>query len=417
MRPNFNRAGSIDSISKLRKHRPDYVLLVLCSLLLVIGLITIYAISPGLTRSTGVSTNYYVEKQLVAILIGIVGFIIGAVVSVDIWKKYLTPLIVLSVIAALAVRVVGVRVNGAYRWIQIGGMSFQPVELIKFTILIWIANLLARTIKENGIGNISKSFKPLAIALVIVGVIVAGLQSDLGSTAVIIMMMATICIVAGFPLKRIAVIGAIIIAIVFLAIVGSNYRRDRLLTFLHPTQNCQTSSTGYQACQAIISVGSGGIIGKGLARGVQVNGYLPESDNDTIFAAYAEQFGFIGTTLLVIVFFALFKRIKDIMEKAPNNYTRFIATGVLAWLATQTIINVGAMVGILPLKGITLPLMSYGGTSIVFVMLALGTVFNISYYTSSSPTYSNETIGGSNENITLRGRNRGAHNAYPSHRS
>ena len=245
----------------------------------------------------------------------------------------------------------------------------------------------------------------------------AGLQSDLGSTAVIIVMMSTVFVVAGFPLKKIATIGAIVIAIVVLAIMGSTYRRDRLLTFLHPTQNCQSTSTGWQACQAIISVGSGGIIGKGLARGVQVNGYLPESDNDTIFAAYAEQFGFIGTALLVIVFFVLFKRIKDIMERAPNNYTRFVATGVLAWLATQTIINIGAMVGLLPLKGITLPLMSYGGTSIVFVMLALGIVFNISYYTSASPGYGNETIGGGNENIALRGRNRRAYNAYPGHRS
>jgi cell division protein FtsW len=385
--------------------------------LLAIGLITIFAISPGLTRSTDTSANYYVEKQLIAIVIGVIGFIIGAVLSIDIWKKYLSPLIIIALITSLAVRIIGIKVNGEFRWIQLGGVSFQPVELVKFVVLIWSASFFAKRIREGGIGDLNKTIKPLAYALILVGVVVAGIQSDLGSTLVIVMMIFLIGIIAGLPIKKVGSILLIMFIIGVVAISGSSYRKDRLLTFLHPTQNCQASSSGWQACQAIIAVGSGGIAGKGLARGVQVNGYLPESDNDTIFAAYAEQFGFIGTAILVSIFIALFKRIKDIIEKAPNNYTRFIATGVLAWLATQTLINVGAMVGLLPLKGITLPLMSYGGTSIVFVMLALGIVFNISHYTTANPVYNEENTGGvKNENHALRRGVRRTHNAYPSHR-
>jgi len=407
-----------DSLTGLRRHRPDYVLLILCAALLAIGLITIFAISPGLTRSTNVSNNYYVEKQSIAILIGLVGFAIGAMVSIDVWKKYLTPLIVISIAGSLAVRVVGTRVNGAFRWIQIGGISFQPVELVKFTVLIWAAVFFAKLLRDGGINNLGKHIRPLIYAFILIGFIVAGLQSDLGSTAVIVVMIATMAVVAGLPMKKLMFIIGIIALIGIVAISSSSYRQSRLLTFLHPTQNCQSTSTGWQACQAIIAVGSGGVAGKGLARGVQVNGYLPESDNDTIFAAYAEQFGFIGTAILVCIFFALFKRIKDIMEKAPNNYTRFIATGVLAWLAAQTLINVGAMVGLLPLKGITLPLMSYGGTSIVFVMLAIGVVFNISYYTTANPVYNEEvTLGDNNENSTMRRGYRRAHNTYSGHRS
>lgn len=422
MNPRFGiklkNTDKSDSLTGLRRHRPDYVLLILCGALLAIGLITLYAISPGLSRSTNVSSNYYVQKQALAISIGIVCFIAGATISIDIWKKYLNPLIIMSIGGSLAVLVIGTRVNGAFRWIQLGGISFQPVELVKFTVLIWASGYFAKLIREGGIKKLSKHLKPLIIALFTVGIIVAGIQSDLGSTAVIVAMIATMAIVAGLPLKKLFILIGIMALIGIVAISTSSYRKNRLLTFLHPTQNCQTTSTGWQACQAIIAVGSGGIAGKGLARGVQVNGYLPESDNDTIFAAYAEQFGFIGTVILVIIFFALFKRIKDIMERAPNNYTRFLATGVLAWLASQTLINVGAMVGLLPLKGITLPLMSYGGTSIVFVMLALGVIFNISYYTTANPVYNEERItGDNNENSTMRRGYGRTHNTHTGHRS
>lgn len=387
----------------LRKHRPDFMIVILAAILLVVGLITIYAISPGLSQSTNTSASYYVVKQLIAIILGLIGFGVAVYLPVETWQKYMKPLIVLCVIAALAVRVVGQRVNGAYRWIQIGGFSFQAVELIKLTLLIWLASFLAQQIKAGQIKNSKVTLKPILYALLAIGIVVAGIQSDLGSTGVMVIMMAVMCIVAGLPIKRIAIIGGIVAIGLVLAISSSTYRRDRLFTFLHPTQNCQSTGTGYQACQAIIAVGSGGIAGKGLARGVQDYGYLPESDNDSIFAVYAEQFGFIGSAVLVCLFMALFLRMKNIMEKAPNSYTRLIVAGVLAWLAAQTLINIGAMVGLLPLKGITLPLISYGGTSIVFVMVAIGLVFNISHYTTARVT---EEEGSNNEDYALRGRNR-----------
>lgn len=394
----------------LRKHRPDFTLLIICAILLVVGLITIYAISPGISQSTNTSASYYVIKQLTAIALGVVGFLIVAYIPTEFWQRYIKVLVIISVVAALAVRLVGQRVNGAYRWIQIGGFSFQAVELIKFTLLIWLATFLAQQIKNGKLKDTRSTLKPLVLALLGIGVVVAGIQSDLGSTGVMVIMMAAMCYVAGLPLKRVAMIGGIVAIGLILAISSSSYRRNRLFTFLHPTQNCQSTGTGYQACQAVIAVGSGGIAGKGLAKGVQDYGYLPESDNDSIFAVYAEQFGFIGVVILIALYMALFIRLKNIMEKAPTNYTRFIVAGVLAWLASQAFINIGAMIGLLPLKGITLPLISYGGTSLIFVLIALGLVFNISHYTTARVTEEEGSL--SNENFALRRRDGRSYRAH-----
>jgi cell division protein FtsW len=151
------------------------------------------------------------------------------------------------------------------------------------------------------------------------------------------------------------------------------------MTFLNPTADCQNE--GYQACQALITVGSGGMFGKGLGRSVQAYGYLPEAANDSIFAIVSEKFGFVGASIIIGIFIGLFRRIKTIAEQAPNDYSRLLVSGILAWLSIQMIINVGAMIGLLPLKGITLPFVSYGGTSIIFVMAAVGIVFQVSRYT------------------------------------
>jgi cell division protein FtsW len=403
----------VDATNSPRRHRPDYVLLILSAVLLVIGLITIYAISPGLSASTGTSSTYYVSKQLLAIALGVVCFLVTALLPLEVWRKHIKVLVIISFLAALAVRAVGQKVNGAYRWVQIGGFSFQAVELIKFTLLIWLASFLAIRIKENTIAISKYTLKPLIVLLLLIGIVVAGIESDLGSTGVMIIMISTMCFIAGLPMRKVAVIASIVLVGLILLVSTSSYREQRVFTFLHPTQNCQTTGSGYQACQALIAVGSGGLFGKGLGRGVQDYGYLPETDNDSIFAVYAEQFGFIGTALLICVFVAFFKRFKNIMEKAPDMFTKLIVAGVLAWISSQALINVGAMIGLLPLKGITLPLISYGGTSIVFVMAAIGLVFNISHYTTSRVVDEPETVGGnSSENTALRRRNGRPRYAY-----
>jgi cell division protein FtsW len=276
--------------------------------------------------------------------------------------------------------------------------------------------MLGDRIENKTISDYKKVVKPLGAVLLFVGVIIAGIQSDFGSAVVIIAMMGSMAYVAGMPLKRMIMVGGILAIIGVLFISAVPYRRARLEAYFHPTSNCQ--STGYQACQAVISVGSGGLIGLGLGRSVQAYGYLPEAANDSIFAIYAEKFGFIGVAIILALFTALFTKLKIIAERAPDNFTRLFTIGTLAWLSVQTIINVGAMVGLLPLKGITLPLVSYGGTSVVFIMAALGVVFQISRYTHYVTDDSTGTSGRSiaRENRFDRRRVRGSYNPDPGSR-
>ena len=364
-----------------RRHRPDYMLVLVSVLLLVVGLIVVYAISPGLSAQKNVSENYFVTKQLTAVGLGVVAFAIVAAVPLTKWRQLQRPLLVAAIVATLISLVLPVSAEyPAHRWIRFGGLSLQSVELVKLALVICLSAFLEERIRRGEISHTKQTLKPLMIILGVIGAVVAVAQRDLGSTGVILAMMAAMTFVAGLPLKRILQVGGVVVAGLLLLILPFAYRRDRITTFLNPERDCQTA--GYQACQALIAVGSGGIFGKGLAHSGQAFGYLPEAANDSIFAIISEKFGFIGSTLLIVLFMVFFVRIKNIMERAPDDFSRLIVAGVLAWLSTQAVINIGAMVALLPLKGITLPFISYGGTSVIFVMAAVGLVFNVSRYTS-----------------------------------
>ena len=365
-----------------RRHKPDYWLVILACVLLAIGVIVVYAIGPALQATTGQSASYYTTRQMIAIGLSIVAFFVAASIPLKLWKRYYKVLIVISLMATALAVVLPVNPSyPAHRWVRLGGLSFQSVELVKFSIVIATAVFLADGVKRRVIGDIRKTLLPILVALGVVLVVVAGIQSDLGSMGVIVAIMGVMAFIAGLPLKKIAVVVAVIVIGLIIAISAFPYRRERLYAYIHPSSNCQTAS-GYQACQALIAVGSGGFTGLGLGRSIQAYGYEPEADNDSIFAIYAETFGFIGSVVLLAIFAALFSRLKTIAERLDDDFSRLVVVGVLTWLSVQTIINIGAMVGLLPLKGITLPFISYGGTSIVFVAAAIGVVFQISRYTT-----------------------------------
>jgi cell division protein FtsW len=363
-----------------RRHRPDYWLLLLSALLLAIGLIVVYAISPALIVEKNVSGSFYVNRQLLWVGLGLVAFAVTSAIPMEAWKKWHRPLLIVAALVTLAALITPTNPDyPAHRWIRFGGMSFQSVELLKFALLVWLAGLLGKGLQQGTLKDDLTTLKPLLICLGGVGLVVAIVQSDFGSMAVITAMMAAMVFVAGMPMKRLLGVAAVVGIAAVLAISAVPYRRERIAAFMQQgsTTNCAELKTGYQACRALVAVGSGGIVGLGLGRSVQAYGYLPEAENDSIFAIYAEKFGFIGITVLLGLFIALFARIKRVMERAPDDFSRLIATGVFAWFATQMLINVGAMIGVLPLKGITLPFISYGGTSVLFVMAGVGLVFQI----------------------------------------
>lgn len=372
-----SKGGSTEA---LRRHRPDYWLVIIVVALLAIGLTVVYSISPALTELRG---GNYVQHQILAILLSIAAFIITARIPLAQWQKWQWWLLAAAAVGTLiALMIPPIPAYPQHRWIRLGsGFSLQSVEVLKFALLISVSGFLAQRVSDGTITNYQRTMRPLGIALAIIGFIVAIIQSDLGSAGVIIAMVMIMSFIAGLPMKRIALIGLVVVIGTVLAVSSTPYRRARLATYLHPESNCSTDA-GHQACQAMIAVGSGGMFGLGLGKGVQAYGYLPEAQNDSIFAIYAEKFGFIGTVVLLALLMALFARLRIIIERAPDTFSRLVVTGVLAWLSTQAIINIGAMIGLLPLKGITLPLISYGGTSVLFVGAALGLVFQVSYYTS-----------------------------------
>ena len=373
-----------------RRHKPDYVLVLLATVLLTSGFIVVYAISPSIAAARGVSEQYLVSKQIIAIVLGLISFFVMSIVPLNWWRTWAVPLLITAGVLTIGALLTPLNAQyPAHRWVRFSGLSFQTAEFVKLALITWAASFFALRASKAELTSNHKTFRPTVGLLLGIGVIIAGLQSDLGSAAVMVAMIVVMAYLAGMPIKRFLPIGAAALGIVALIVATSfvvpslRYRVSRLSTFLHPTSDCQNA--GYQSCQALIAVGSGGILGKGLGKSVQASGYLPEAANDSIFAIMAEKFGFIGVTIIVAIYVALFSRLRRLIDRAPSMYTRLLIAGILAWFSTQTIINIGAMIGLLPLKGITLPFISYGGTSLLFVTAALGLAFQVSRYT----TYSN----------------------------
>ncbi|KKU20279.1 MAG: bacterial cell division membrane protein [Candidatus Saccharibacteria bacterium GW2011_GWA2_46_10] len=404
----FNQPGTsaLDS-QYLRRHKADHSLLILTALLMVIGLVVVYSISPGLAASQGISQNHFIVKQLIDVSLGVIAFIVATQLPIEKVFKLAKPLAAIAIIGSLVVMFTPINeAYPAHRWIRFGGFSFQVVELIKFALIIWLAGWLAKRYRAGKVNDFKATLRPLLLIVLAAGFVIAKLQSDFGSAAVVVMIIGLMAYAVGVPLRRIAIVAAVVIALAGLAIASTPYRRDRITTFLNPEANCQLS--GYHACQALTAIGSGGVFGQGLGFGTASFGYVPEPSNDSIFAVIAEKFGFIGTTIILVIYGLYISRLKKIIARSTNWAYRLIVVGVLAWFSTQMIINIGAMVGLLPLKGITLPLISQGGTSLVFLTAALGLVFQISRYTSYN-VKEPEPTGGSFEtkNNNLGGRRLG----------
>ncbi len=421
MRPGQRRrtniGGTSESLSLGRKHKPDYWLLIIATVLVSIGVVIVYSIGPALEATTKLSSSYYIIRQLIAIGLSIVAFIVMYNLPLKSLKDFYKPILAIAVLATILAIILPVNpAYPAHRWVRLGSLSFQSVELAKFAIIIWMASFFSATIKSGMIKNTTKMLKILLAIILAIGFFIAGVQSDLGSMAVIVAIITAMAFVSGLPLKIFGYFIVFLGLALIVAVTAFPYRMARLETFLHPQAQCQAS--GYQACQALIAEGSGGFYGLGLGKSVQAYGYEPEANNDSIFAIYAETFGFIGCVALLGLFVALFARIKNISLKSTDSFSRLLVVGVLAWLTTQTIINIGAMIGLLPLKGITLPLISYGGTSIVFIAAALGVVFQISRYTSYQVSSTDKNIRREGHENRLNGRRiRGAYHPDSGNRS
>lgn len=377
-RPASSSAPSIVG----RRHRPDYLLVLCISVLLAIGLVVIYSVSPAISaRLVGdVDANHFMYRQVLFLGIGFGVFTAASLIPLSFWNRIYKYIIWFAIFSffLLLIPYFSINYGGATRWVSVGPINYQPAELLKFALLFFMAVFFMERIKSGAI-NKKETVYAFLVLFAAISLEIVILQKDLGTMIPIAAIMLTMLYLSGISLKKFASILLIIAIGGVLAIASAGHRRERVFTFLNP--DADLSGRGYHINQALIAVGSGGMFGKGLGQSVQAYGYLPEAANDSIFAIMAEKFGFIGVMMIFILYGVLLFRLIHIVDRAPNMYLRLVAGGIFAWMSVQAFVNIGAMLGIMPLTGVTLPMLSFGGTSLVFSLAALGVAFNISRYT------------------------------------
>ena len=397
----------------MRKHKPDLLIVVMMVVLMAVGLIIIYAIGPAqaqfqnsLSGGNNFAENAFFVKQAVSVVMALTAFFVAYKVPFEWMSKLSKWILVGGMLLCLSVVVLGVTGSGlaqcslgACRWINLPfGATLQPVEILKLGVLLYMADLIVRRKKE---GKLEKKelLVPMAVVMGAMVLLVAVLQKDLGSTAVMILMVMCMLVVSGMRWRILFAIGGALVVVVMGLVVAFPHRVERMMSF-----GGEGADT-HHIDNALLAIGKGGLFGVGVGNSVQATGYLPESINDSIFAVLGETFGFVGLMAVVMGFAILLSRLLRVAELSEDGVNKLVAIGVFAWVGGHVIINIMGMTGLIPMKGITLPFLSYGGTSMMFVAIAMGICLQLSGWTKRK--VDNENIGG-------RRRERGAR--YSSHR-
>ena len=363
---------------KLKPKSVDKVFLSLVLILVFIGLIAISSAGIAISQSKFGDPYYYFKHQLFyGILPGLVAMFITSRINYKLWQKLAVPIlgVAIALLVAVLISSHGLELKGAKRWINLGPISFQPIEMVKLAVIIYLSSWL--TGKSKIIKNFSESLVPFVVMLGVVGLLIIA-QPDVGSFGAVAFIALTIFFLAGASLRHI--VGLIVLGIAGLGLLIKlePYRMNRLLAFLHPETDVQ--GIGWQVKQAAIAVGQGGIFGVGLGHSHQKFGYLPEVVGDSIFAIIAEEVGMVGAGIIVILFILLAFRGFRLAQKAPDQFSAFMITGISLWIIFQALINIMAIIGLMPLTGIPLPFISYGSTSLISLLAGVGIVLNISRY-------------------------------------
>lgn len=363
--------------------KPDLVLAITIVILVFLGILVLASVSAAFSRQKTGSTLFFLNHQL---LFGLLpGLVLGGIASVLPLKllKEKSPLFLLVslvIMGAVFLPFIGGAAGGASRWIFLGPFSFQPSELLKLAFVVYLAAWLdSRTEKRNtGKGKNPELWQTLVPFLAILGTVTGLLilQRDLGTLIVLTLIAGIMYFSAKTPISHILGLGGLGIAGLLAFIAVAPYRMERIRVFLDPSLD--PLGSGYQIKQALIAIGSGGVVGRGLGLSVQKFGFLPQPMSDSIFAVFAEEAGFIGATLLVLLFLTFALRGFFVASKIEDRFPKLLAIGVVSWISVQAFMNIGALTGILPLTGIPLPFLSYGGSALVCELIAMGLLLNAS---------------------------------------
>ncbi len=351
--------------------RYDKPLMVVILILSLFGLLAVFNASVVSAFRDFGDPYYFIKNQSVFLFLGIGLALVVSRFNYHRLYKLAIPLLFITLILLLAVFIpgIGIHVLGAKRWVNLGFFSVQPTEIAKLTLVIYLSAWFAY--KEKG------RFLPFLTLLgVLVGLII--LQPDLGTAVIITGIALVLYFVSGASVKHFLFLLPILLAAIALLAIVAPYRMARLTTFLHPTSDPLGSS--YHIRQILIGLGSGGWFGVGLGKSRQKYEYLPEANTDSIFAIIAEEIGFIGVIVLLAAFIFVIYRIFKISRGAPDRFGQLLVSGIGSWFAIQTIINLASMVALVPLTGVPLPLISYGRSNLLAILIGFGIVLNVSRY-------------------------------------
>lgn len=358
------------------EHNLHYDNLLLLTVLMMtgLGLVMIYSTSSIFAEDRYGQSGFFLERQLVAAGVGMIAMWLAMHINYEVYRKLALPFLLLSLILLILVLIPGISpIRGSKRWITWQGFSFQPSELAKLAMIIFLAHSLAR--KQEKIKNFQKGFLPyLVVAGIVIGLIF--IEPDFGGALNLAILVFLMLFAAGTRISYLLGAGVVSAPIVFYLLASEEYRWQRIITFLNPWEYAK--STGWQLVQSFLAFGSGGIWGVGLGEGRQKLFYLPDAHTDFIFSVIAEELGLIGVFCLVALFVIFFTRGIRIALRAPSMFGCFLVLGLTSAIGIPALINMGVVMGLLPTKGLVLPFLSSGGSSLVINLAAVGIMLNVS---------------------------------------
>lgn len=369
-------------------------MLILGLLLAGIGLIVIFAIGPARAHilnnlnGSSIPDNYFFIRQLISLAIGLFAFFLAYKLPFNFWRKIARPILIFGLVLCFILATAGLFgwgiadcTNGACRWLNIGGQTFQPAEILKLGLILYLAEILGSRTRDQI--NSRETLLPLFITIALSLFFVGFAQRDLGTAMTIVVLMLSCLIASGLKTKILLAVCGVMVAFGALSIVAMPHRMERLATWTSSGENTERAdSEDYHAQQAQTAIGSGGLFGVGIGSSRSAMGYLPESINDSVFAVMGEIFGFFGLLVLLAVFFIFLYRILKTASLLGDSTKRIFVAGFFGWILAHILINAASMTGIIPLTGVTLPFLSFGGTSLILMLATFGIVYKRSTETS-----------------------------------
>jgi cell division protein FtsW len=367
----FRRGWSAAGTSRTSTY---IVLVMVIAVLNVIGVVMVLSASSVQSLDSKGTAWWFFERQLMWTGLGVAGFAVASRLDYRKWRSYTVPFLALAVVLLVLVLIpgIGIWVDGSRRWLGYGSWRMQPSEIAKLALLLYAADVLTR--QHRQVGDWRRALRPImAVFLLFAGLVMK--EPDLASTMVLTIILGAVLVVGGVRARHLAIIGGLAVTTVTLFALLVPWRRARMLSFLDPWSD--TSNAGYQVTQSLIALGSGGWTGVGLGASRAKWRFLPAAHTDFIFAIVGEELGLFGCSLVVGLFMLLAYLGVRAALRAPDRFGMLLAGGITAWIVGQAVINVGAVVGLLPVSGVPLPFVSFGGTALVFTMIAAGILGNV----------------------------------------